>query len=263
MNKFCFLLLLFQLRDVIEGKAWSLCRKYSAGNLHRVTKRVGMCAFKGIKVKLSSICGKQNRKCVFCSVLFQEQYLFNSKQQRAQTWLLCDHAEDVILLFSHCAKKTMSVAHQALRYGLSVCWYPQPSLSPAGSSAHMFPLWGQSWPRAQRKQAALWGCQGQFRTCLLLQEESVWEGKAGLFYPCFGGAQGLGCFGTQASHCLPTRCALSNTGWLTSSSHFATEAAQLFGYFLYYFTEERCSIMSTVTSTLFFSFCLWLSPCGV
>lgn len=36
-------------------------------------------------------------------------------------------------------------------------------------------------------------------------------GEVWLFYPCFGGAQGLGCFGSQASHCLPTRCALSNT----------------------------------------------------
>lgn len=35
--------------------------------------------------------------------------------------------------------------------------------------------------------------------------------KSWLFYPCFRGAQGLECFGTQASPCLPTRCALSNT----------------------------------------------------
>lgn len=56
---------------------------------------------------------------------------------------------------------------------------PQPSLSSAGSSARMFWVWGQSWPRAQRKPAAPWGCQGQFCTCLLLQERSVRERKAG------------------------------------------------------------------------------------
>lgn len=124
INNFCFLLLHFQLRDVITGKAWALCRKHSAGNLHKVTKCVCVCAVKGIKAKLGPGFGKQSRKCVFCSVVFQEQCLFNSKQQRAQTWLLCDHAEDVILLFSHRAKKTMSAAHQPLRSGLGVCWCP-------------------------------------------------------------------------------------------------------------------------------------------
>lgn len=70
---------------------------------------------------------------------------------------------------------------KALRYGLSVCWYPQLSLSPAGRSARKFPVWGQSQPRAGRKQAALWGCQGQFCTCPLLQEGLVWGRKAGFF----------------------------------------------------------------------------------
>jgi len=36
--------------------------------------------------------------------------------------------------------------------------------------------------------------------------------KGWLFDQCFWGAQGLRCFGTHASHCLPTRCLLSNMG---------------------------------------------------
>lgn len=80
------------------------------------------------------------------------------------------------MLFSPCAEKTMSAAHQILWYRLNVCWHPQPSLSPAGSSG---PEAGPEVAQGTEEQVALGYCQGQFYVCLLLQAGSIWERTSG------------------------------------------------------------------------------------
>lgn len=88
---------------------------------------------------------------------------------------------------------------------------------------------------------------------------SVWERKFAFFYPCSGGAQGPGCFESQASHCLPTRCVLPNM----DGSPLCMEEIQLFGWAFNCFTEERCPITNMVTSTVFHFFLSLIISCGI
>lgn len=129
------------------------------------------------------------------------------------------------MLFSPSAEKTMSAAHRALWYRLNVCWHPQPSLSPAGSSGHLFLMQGQSWPRAQRSQWLLGTARGS--SVLVSCFRQAQSGREHLaFLPMVWGVQGLGCLVTQADHCLPYKMCVVRYRCPSSSPHFATEAAQ-------------------------------------
>lgn len=144
--------------------------------------------------------------------------------QKAQMWLLCECEEDVVMLFSPCAEKTMSAAHQALWYRLSVCWHPLPSLSPAGSSAHTFLMQGQCQPRAQRSKWLL-GVAGGSSTLASCSRQAQSGREHLAFLHMLSGAQGLGCLVTQAAHCFPYKMCLVRYKCPSSLSHFAAEAA--------------------------------------
>ena len=175
INNFCFLLSLLQLRAIITGKAWALWRKHAAENLHKVTKCVCVCAFKGIKAKPYA---ENKAEDVYTAAFFSKNSIFSTANNRGHSRGYFVTTQRMWYRYFLMVERKQWVL-PAAQYGLSVCWYPQLSLSPAGSSAHTFLVRAQSWPRAQRKQAAVWGCQGQFCTWLLLQEGSVWERKAG------------------------------------------------------------------------------------
>lgn len=88
-------------------------------------------------------------------------------------------------VFSPCRENSVSAAHQALWYRLSVCWHPQPSLPPAGSSGHRFLEQGQSYP-GHRGASGSWVLPEADLHLPLAPGRLSLGGNTWLFYPCFG-----------------------------------------------------------------------------
>lgn len=199
---------------------------------------------------MSTICGKQSWKCVFCSaVLLSKNSIFLTvKNWTAQMRLLCEHAEDVLLLFSHPAKKTEycpSGSWVWARCLLASLLSPSCSCLLWKLSSHVLSAGPELAQGIQKASCSLALHKGSSTLASCYRKVCLGE-KVWLFLPMLWRCSRTAvCFGSQASCCLPTRCVLPDM----DGSPLCMEATQHFGCFLYCFTEERCPIMNMVTST--------------
>lgn len=111
-------------------------------------------------------------------------------------WSLCEHAEEVILLFSHHAKEKTSAAHQGPPVRAQCLLVSPAVLVSCWKVTSHVPSVGPEPAQGREKASSNLGLPGAVLHLPLAAGRVGLGEKSWLFYPCFRGAQGLQCFGT-------------------------------------------------------------------